>query len=677
MNRRIGFWVAALALFAACNKEVPVQEPVKTPPVQTPAPVVHTLTASVDGDEPPTRSRLTFDASAARVLWSRGDEFKMAIVTNSGVKTTVYTTQNDGVEKGTFTTTGTLAQGNAYTSGYPADVCRVGRKGEVCVLDMPIPSAQVAVPGGIADGLNRAAAYSTRQDVTSLKFFNLLSMVRFRVEGDCVGQLASVTFHAETTLAGDATVWFESGRPCIDFSKNWSPVTEERSTDIVLSGSFVAGQDYCMVMAPASLEDGFDMIFTDTKGRTIQKHSSKALTLERSRIIDLGTIALGDNWEYPVPKALIKYMTQTQGTRPNVIGVLAEGFTKEEMDKFETLAKSGMDYMFNTEPYKTYKDYFTVYLCRVPSNESGASVTDGNGNITLKRDTAFDVRWGADSYSDMKGDPAKVQKYLKENIPEIVSGTLSYVDVPTLLIVNDTRYGGMNISYSNGWAYCIVPYAKNGAQMRWSFPSRVAVNPEDDSEGYRSPTSAELDAMGRHVGDWRNTLIHEFGGHGYGRLSDEYWSSSSASGPGAIDSHSWSVPLGLNVSGYYGETPWSEDILNHLNEWVELNPDYARVGRYQGAKTSLYFRWRSEPTSCMIDNRPYYNLWSRILIVRRILGKAGVAFDMNDFKSRDVSVDPIRPSSSSTPASLKAARKKALAVPEMPPLPPPVLIEVD
>ena len=81
----------------------------------------------------------------------------------------------------------------------------------------------------------------------------------------------------------------------------------------------------------------------------------------------------------------------------------------------------------------------------------------------------------------------------------------------------------------------------------------------------------------------------------------------------------------------------------------------------------------------MIDNRPYYSTWQRILIVRRIMTKAGETFDMDDFIAKDVTVDPIRPV---VPASasveersriLLKARSQALLVPEMPMLPPPVI----
>jgi hypothetical protein len=196
----------------------------------------------------------------------------------------------------------------------------------------------------------------------------------------------------------------------------------------------------------------------------------------------------------------------------------------------------------------------------------------------------------------------------------------------------------------------------------------------DDSEGYRETTDEERDEMGRHVGDWRNTFLHEFGGHGYGRLTDEYWNTSYKQ-PGAISGHTYAVPYALNVTGIYEEIPWRADLLDNLDALIARNPDYGRIGIWHGGQSSLYFRWRSEKTNCMIDNRPYFSTWQRILIVNRIFDKVGALFYLEDFLEKDVTTDPIRPVVDASPTEIARARSRALMVPEMPMLPPPVLHE--
>ena len=644
------------------------------PESRTSEPAVHTIRAGFAETAPDTRSRLEFGESAARVLWSRGDAFKMYRMSDAGYSQTTYTTTDDGVECATFTASSSLKSDDSYTCIYPAAAYSVYRSADQDVkLRIPVPPTQEAVPGGLAEGLNLAAAWTSDKDA-DLSFSNLLSVVRFRLSGD-VSNLESVTFEAGKNVAGDATLFYQGGDLHFGFLNSYSAVTYPRSTSVTLTGPFTAGQDYCMALVPATL-DGFKMIFRDTQGHVLTKTSTKSLTLGRSRTVDFGTIDLSGSWE-DVP---VQYLKQTKGRKKNVVAVLADGFRAEELDLFESLAKDAIDYMFSVEPYKTYKEYFTVYLCRVASNESGAGYTDEEGNILTPVDNYFGSRWPEKSYSNMTANEETVKSYLSSHIPEIVSGELAQIDVPAVLLINDNRYGGVCHVKGSGWSYAQVPYQYAGRSIRWSFPSVQAVNVQDDSEGSRPTTDEEKDEMGRMVGDWRNTFLHEFAGHGYGRLADEYWKSTTVyTAPGAIPGHSYSVKYALNVSGYYDRVPWKADLLDNLEEWTARNPDYGRISIWHGGHTSLYYRWRSEKTSCMIDNRPYFSTWQRILIVRRIMEKTGETFDMDEFIAKDVTVDPIRPVVSATASPeerrqiLMRARSQALLVPEMPMLPPPVL----
>ena len=667
--KRICFWLAAALLAVACAKENPstISEPTS----------VHTLRAGFAEEDPDTRSRLEFAETAAKVLWTAGDDFRMYKMSDTGYSQTVYTTQDDGVESATFTTTKRLGEDDSYTSIYPAGAEKysVYRKNNDVMLRIPVPSEQTAVPGGLAEGLNMAAAWSSGPD-DDLQFRNLLSIIRFRVKGKAVSSLASVVFDAGKTVAGDAALYFADGELHFGFTSNFSNTTYPRSTSVTLTGTFTEGQDYCMAMVPASLPSGFDMYFCDADGNVLAKHSSKAVYLSRSRILDFGTIDLGDTWEVEPAPEIVEYMHQKVGRKKNVIAILADGYCKWELDRFEALAKSAVDYLFSVEPYKTYKDYFTVYIFRAESNESGAGVIDTDGNIITPVDNRFGSRWPTDSYSAMTANPSIIQDYLRTHCPEVVSGELTWRDVPTALIINDSRYGGICHVYSSGWNYAQIPHQYAGGAISWAFPQYQAVNVRDDSEGYRQTTEAERDEMGRHVGDWRNTFLHEFGGHGYGRLADEYWKTTTKyTEPGKISGHSYPVPYALNVSGFYDDVPWQETLLDNLGDWMDRNPDYSRIGILHGGHASLYYRWRSEMTSCMIDNRPYFNTWSRMLIVSRIMEKTGEPFSLEDFIAKDVTFDPVRPAEDLCADARRRMAAQAALAPEMPMLPPPELVE--
>ena len=661
----------AILMAAACMKETEVPVPDSD---------VLVIRAGFAGEEAGTRSRLDFDETYAKVLWTSGDAFRMYKMSSSAYSQTTFTTEDDGTEVATFTSTKRLGEDDSYTSIYPSQQYGVYRKNDDILLRIPVPPVQTAVPGGIAEGLNFAAAWSSTQDA-DLQFNNLLSVIRFRLEGDVVSSLQSIVFDAGTTVAGDAALYFQGGELKFGYTSTFGTVTYEQSNTVTLSGTFVEGQDYCIAMVPASLTDGFTLTFSDGDGRIIQKHSSKALTLERSRIVDFGTIDLGDTWSSD--DQVIRYVTQAKGRKKNVIALLADGYTSDQLDLFEERAKIAVDFLFSVEPYKSYKEYFTVYICRTVSNESGAGVNDpkDKDKIIKAVDNRFGSRWPDDgTYSTMTADAAKIQAYLKAAIPEIVNGELTYTEVPAALLVNDPRYGGICRIYSNGWNYCLIPFQRDGGVIHWSFPKFQAVNERDNSQGYQETTADERDEMGRMVGDWKNTFIHEFGGHAYGRLTDEYWNgTTSVDAPAAIAGHSYTVPHALNISGFYDSAPWKEDLLDHLDEWTARNPDYGRIGIWHGGASSIYFRWRSEKTSCMIDNRPYYSTWQRILIVRKIMEKTGETFDMDEFIAKDVTLDPIRPVVSATASPeerrqiLLRARSQALLVPEMPMLPPPIL----
>ena len=367
------------------------------------------------------------------------------------------------------------------------------------------------------------------------------------------------------------------------------------------------------------------------------------------------------------------YKRHTKGKVGVPLVILSDGFLASELPTFRQRAKECYDFLFTVEPYKTYADYFDAYIIEVPSEESGISVTDGNGNITKYVNSFFETRWGENSYSDMSANSDKVWNVislcpLDEN--------QSYTQIPVALIVNDTRYGGMCWSYGSGKSYCIIPYAHEGRTIAWSYPSYQASSDEDgDMVVEKTPTSVYSE-LGRSRGDWKNTFIHEFGGHGFGRLGDEYWYGAPSSfkywTSSTIPAHNWSIPMKLNLSANYNSVPWQE-FLNHRDELVARDAHYGRIGKYQGGEVVMFKVWRSEKTSCMIDNRPYFAAWQRYLIARRIMTLAGEGdnFSFDSWLALDKTEDPVRDNVSS---SATRSLPPGPVIYEQP-LPPPVMIE--
>ena len=67
-----------------------------------------------------------------------------------------------------------------------------------------------------------------------------------------------------------------------------------------------------------------------------------------------------------------------------------------------------------------------------------------------------------------------------------------------------------------------------------------------------------------------------------------------------------------------------------------FDPQYSNtVDVYEGAYKHTRGVFRSEPTSCMNNNIPYYNAISREAIVKRIKAYAGEEYSFEDFKAND------------------------------------------
>ena len=693
--RKMYPFLAVLALLSGCAKEepgassLPEADPFRLSPVEgvTPPEAGTTTVLASFAADPETRSRieLNADGTAAKVLWTQGDSFVSVcgIQDNGRHYEVTFTTEDDGVEAASFSTNSYLPNDSEFHCFHP-DINAFTIYNGTPVFGLDLPNQQTAVAGGIAEGLNRSYAHADQLSKTmkeSIRFHNITSMIRFRLSGDVASRVRQVTFSANGIVAGDVIFKVEDGMPVeypgIHFGGYYSKIT--------LSGTFEAGKDYYIVLWPRTT-DGFRMEFTDGAGSSTLKQSSKTVTFEASRIKDFGTIDLGDEFEdvYDSSMEPIQYMTATEGSKPVTIAVIPEGFTRDQLDDYVALAKSGVDALFATEPYKTYRNRFNVYILKAASRETGASVTDGNGNITTRVNSRFGARWGQDSYSDMKADDDQVFEFVSEKCPDIVNGIHPVNEVPIIMLINDTRYGGICWSWSDGSGYAMVPYTYGGDGMMWSLPKIIPTTDDPLPTPvtsdvlqlyYRSRTQADLDEVGgNNYGDWRNTLVHEFGGHCFGRLGDEYWSSSALNyDANAISGHSWRVPFSLNVSTSPNPVTW-QTLMDNRDDLVQQDALYSRIGVFQGGGTYTFGRWRSEKISCMIDNRFYYSAWQRYLITQRIftLSGDGESFSYDSWLSNDVTTDPVRDvAGSGTPGGYDRNRTYT----PVPPLPPPVLVE--
>jgi len=153
------------------------------------------------------------------------------------------------------------------------------------------------------------------------------------------------------------------------------------------------------------------------------------------------------------------------------LAFLAEGYTKDEMDKFISDSKRMIDYLFEYEPFKSNRGKFNIWLVKSDSEDSGTDIPGKNIYKSTVLNSNF-YTFGSERYL------TTADFFAVKN----VASSVPYDDI--CILVNSKKYGGGGI-YNH---YCI--------------------------------TSVDH-ALSEEV------FIHELA-HSFGGLGDEYYSSSTA-----------------------------------------------------------------------------------------------------------------------------------------------------
>ena len=253
--------------------------------------------------------------------------------------------------------------------------------------------------------------------------------------------------------------------------------------------------------------------------------------------------------------------------------------------------EEAVGHYFAIEPYKTYKDYFNVYAVLGVSDDSGM------GTLNTIKDAKFGSTFG-EKYLVQPDMNTCFEYACKAPIDNNLAQTL------IVLVENTTEYGGITYMYGDGTALACCPKSA-------------------DAYPY----------------DFRGIVQHEAGGHGFGKLADEYIYHNAfistclcTDGCGHVDDFNRGKANGwyrnLELTGDMNEVGWSHFI---------FHPKYSNVvDIYEGGYFHTRGVYRSEPTSCMNNNIPYYSAISRQAMVERIMEYAGEKFDLEEFIAKDV-----------------------------------------
>ncbi len=599
----------------SCQQEQVMEEPFvqeETKVEANPA-VQRTFIASIE--DASTRTEL---AEGNRVKWNAKDTISVRRDINpSGISNPYYFTTTLGGFVAEFTGSIHDAYQNYYAFYPKSAMSGLYLIGGNYYQGMIIPTIQTATAGGFADELNIVHAKTNlKADLNdNLSFRNVCAMIKFKLSGPGASNVKKVRISSNKDqqsgntplLSGEAFVSLDDGSI---YNFNYGTLKPCNYVDLVdLEGSFAASTDYCIMVAPNDMPDGFVISFFNAEGKEFAKKGVKSASLSPSTMLNLGTIDIADDG---FVNGLYKKYKAASTAKPVTFVVIPEGFTKSQLDDYHGKAEDMINFIFSVDPYKEYINYFNVYILDAVSDESGAD----NRTTSDYKNTFFDAGW-SDGYSDMNAASDRVYSFVETHCPDIKNGISTIDNTAIFMIINDdNRYGGICHVSSSGRGYAMIP-TFSGERVWAGNNSGIITN----------------------TGTWWNTALHEGGGHCFGRLADEYWGDSEEFYPyTTIESHykaNWPVPYALNVTAdKVNNLLWSHMI--PTTQGVKQANKFLYVDTYEGGyaayKTHI---WRSEQVSCMDDNRAYFSAWQRWLIAKRIHDIAGEAFTYENFIAKD------------------------------------------
>ena len=294
---------------------------------------------------------------------------------------------------------------------------------------------------------------------------------------------------------------------------------------------------------------------------------------------------------------ILTLQSASKGNGVNLV-FLGDGFDAQEVSDGEYLAaiNEAVGHFFGIEPYNSYRDYFNVYTGIAVSPESGIGTIN---TIRYARfNTTFKGGVGLGGSSDT--DYARIFEYACK-APTVDEGNIGQTLV--VMIPNTEDYGGICYMYDDGSAIAYCPMSDYGYPL-----------------------------------DFRGVVQHEAGGHGFGKLGDEYiyhnafidnCTCTCCEHDGAIRAaHAKGWYANLSLSGKMDEVPWSHLIFHDkYKDFVDI---------YEGAFMHTRGVYRSEQNSCMNNDIPYYSTISREAIVKRIKEIAGEPYSFEEFVANDV-----------------------------------------
>lgn len=337
---------------------------------------------------------------------------------------------------------------------------------------------------------------------------------------------------------------------------------------------------------------------TDARGwvdvvetKAVAEHSVTLSVASNSGGLRTGTVIVGDpeglNITYIISQDGSLY-TSSDYSADGVVELLQAASAGEGIDivlmgdaytdrliadgTYRSVMENTMEQFFSEEPYRSFREYFNVYMVYVVSP---------NGEYSYQSTTALDTYFGQEGTTLVGGYDEMVMQYALNAISS------DRMDEALLVVM-------MNRDYYAGTCYMYYPeYGDYGNGVSVAY----------------FPTSSNAETF-------RGLILHEAGGHGFSKLADEY----AYQQYGEIPSSEVEACRNLETFGWYRNIDFTPD--ENQVKWSRFIADsryqYDGLGAFEGGNTYWTGVWRPTENSIMRYNDGGFNAPSREAIYIRI-----------------------------------------------------------
>lgn len=634
------------------------------------------------------------------ILWSSNDQISIfrKNTTNSRYQ---VTSSSVGKNSGTFTKISSdddaSASWNHNVAIYPyQESLSINKKGGTWYefTGFTIPDTQKYVQTSFSSGAFPMVAFSTDNELT---FKNVCGGINLQLKGTQKVMSIEIRGKNNEKLSGDAllTIHTDGTAPSITMTSSaTTSVTLNCNSGVQLNET--TATEFIITLCPVTFTKGFTATVTDADGMTYTFGTDKSNTVMRSSLLMMPAVVLGDpdGSEHCVDgfddpeNGVVILQNASKGSGTDIV-IMGDGFIKKHFVKggqYHKVMQKAYEDFFSVEPYASLKEYFNVYYINVMSKDAHDAVPyydsrgNQNGATQGKADTKLGTQFTKGSTS-IEGDNETVLDYAVQAIK--AKGAANGGEC-TEEEAHDRAYKSLVIVLSNvkcRAGTCVLTFRSSRTE---------------DYGGHYSIAYCALgnDATGRQC---QYILIHEAGGHGFGKLGDEYSGQSldrfnTKEWYNLRDYHDYGVDR--NINEYW--TPEEASKWNGLNweyttesnvYWSDLlDKSYGYkskegLGIYGGANTYSSMFCRPSKNSVMRDeteaNGQYFNaisrwaIWYRVMRLTQSTTATSFKASLDEFIDFDRKLTIIQNKANEITRSDEMSSGKHI------PLAPPVLIEYE